>query len=117
MGFPKINEKELENFKIISGHKLHNNCFHIIIELPSNRKYPLDIAKKDKRYLMGIIWTFPFELQLELLKLIINNKVRNNAKLQYIKKVQELLNELNPFEQNFGQSVSISEEEYERLMI
>lgn len=96
MAYPKLTDEDIKNFKIVDGYKLHNNCYCLIIELPSNRNYPSDISERDKRYLTGIIWTFPFKYQLELLRLVIDNKVRDHARQEYIEMVEELLNKLKP---------------------
>jgi len=114
MGFDKIPPEELKNFKVVDAYKLHNDCYCIVVELPSARNYPRDIAERDHRYLTGVIWTFPFDYQLDLLKLVIGNKVRPSARNEYIGKVQGLLNELKPFE-NLGSEQPLTPEEYKEM--
>jgi len=113
MGFPELTEKELDDLKVVGGYKLHKNCLCLIVEAPSDRNYPPDIAKKDKRYLTGIVWTFPFDYQLEMLEYVIDNKVRDGPRREYIGKVETLLEKLRPLE---GNGIQLSESEYEDLV-
>ena len=96
MRFESMTPEELKQYKIVDGYQIHRNCLCFVIEAPSARNYPQDIAKKDHRYLTGVIWTFPFEYQLNMLEFVIDNKVRDKPRLKYINQVRELLDKLDP---------------------
>jgi len=97
-GFPHLSKEELSKLKIIDGYKLHTNCLCLTITAPSTpgRYTDKKLQEKDRRFLTGIVWTFPFDYQLELLELVLDNKVYDQPRNEYIDDVVALCDRLRP---------------------
>ena len=95
MGFPKLTKEEIEKLKIVDAFKLHDECFFIIAEAPSNRNYSFDVNNKDRRYLMGIIFTYPIDVQKTMWEYIIKNFILHKERKRWIKNVQEWLEQVS----------------------
>ena len=76
--------------------KIYNKPTFKIYEGESLRDYPNDIKRKDHTYWIETIgkYLITFEEQLILLKLILNNKVRDSAFKEYCRKVINIIKEL-----------------------
>jgi len=82
--------------KIIYEKKIHNDAYFIIIEAKGERDYPRYIKDKDKKFLMGIVFTYPFDIQKEMLRLVLENIVKPSEREKWISYFEELLREVSP---------------------
>jgi hypothetical protein len=94
MGFLKVTKEELAQMRIIDAFKLHDECFFTIIEAPSKRDYSFDVDNKDRRYLMGIIFTYPIDVQKSMWEYIIKNFILHKERKRWIKNVQDWLQQI-----------------------
>jgi len=92
-GFRQLTKEELQEFKIIDGYKINEQCYNIIIQLPPtpNRYKNKILQEKAVRFLTGVVWTFPFTYQLNILNKVIDAKIFPNARKFYIEKTKQAL--------------------------
>jgi len=91
MKFQRLDKKTLEALKISDGFELHPDCLFLIVEAPSRRSYTTEIQNKDRRYLAGIIFTYPIELQKAMWEPVIKNFVLSHERKRWISDIESWL--------------------------
>jgi len=93
MPFPKLTKEEIEKLKIVDGFKLHRDCIFLIVEAPG-RSYSFDIYNKDRRYLAGIVFTYPIGLQKAMWRYVIKNFILPKEREKWIKEMSDWLEQI-----------------------
>ena len=93
MPFPKLTKEEIEKLKIVDGFKLHRDCLFLIVEAPG-RVYSFDVHNKDRRYLAGIVFTYPIEAQKIMWQYIIKNFILPRERERWIKEMRDWLEQI-----------------------
>jgi len=91
--FPELEREELSELRIVYGMKLHRDCLFLIIEAPG-RRYQFDLENKDRRYLMGIVFTYPKKVQKAMWYYVVKNIILPEERKRWIKEMEQFLEQV-----------------------
>ena len=94
MNFSELTKEELAFLKLVYGLKIHEDCFFLIVEAPGKRNYPFDEQKLDRRYLAGIVFTYPIPVQKAMWEYVIKNFILEKERLKWINELENWLQQL-----------------------
>jgi len=96
----KLTKDEIAKLKIVDGEWVSQNTYFLIIEAPSNMNYRFDTEKRDRRYLAGLFFTYPKDVQKMMWQYVIKNFILPRERKRWIEEITEWLKQ-----SEFGDSV------------